>query len=178
MRRAVGVVSIGLLFAALGKATADPPPAPPKELAVPDGHKRVASLKAKGVQVYKAVEGKSGGLEWVLEGPLADLSNDKGDKVGCHYDGPAWEAADGSKVVRDVAEAVKQAPAPDPKADIPWLLVRVKPADDKAGAFAEVVYVQRLNTVGGKAPTDPPKRAGTRVEVPYTAVYQLWAKEK
>ncbi|OWK35128.1 DUF3455 domain-containing protein [Fimbriiglobus ruber] len=151
-------------------------PDAPKELAVPVGHTLVATVKAKGVQVYKAVEGKTGKWEWILDGPLADLSDEQGKRVGRHYDGPAWEAADGSKVVRDTAEAVKQSPAPDPKADIPWLLVRVKAADDTPGAFAGVVYIQRLNTAGGKAPADAPKRAGTKIGVPYTAVYQLWAK--
>ena len=175
MIRAIGLAFsvAGLALSALSAAEPDVP----KDVAVPDGHKLVASVKAKGVQVYKAVEGKSGGLEWTLEGPLADLSDEKGSRVGWHYDGPAWEATDGSKMVRDAAEAVKQAPAPDPKAAIPWLLVKVKVADDKPGEFAGVVYIQRLNTAGGRAPADPPKRIGTRVGVPYTAVYQLWAKK-
>ena len=148
----------------------------PKGLEVPRGHELRARVQAKGVQVYKAVEGKSGGLEWVLEGPLADLSDAEGGKVGVHYAGPSWEAADGSRVVRDPAEAVKELPAPDPKADIPWLLVKVKATDDRPGAFTGVVYIQRLSTAGGRAPVDPPKRAGTKVGVAYTAVYQLWAR--
>jgi len=174
MIRAVGfaLVVAGLLLSALSAAEPDVP----KDLALPDGHKLVASVKAMGVQVYKAVEGKSGGLEWTLEGPLADLSDDKGSRVGWHYDGPSWEAMDGSKVMRDASEPVKQAPAPDPQAAIPWLLVKVQAADTEPGTFAGVVYIQRLNTAGGKAPADPPKRVGTRVGVPYTAVYRLWAK--
>jgi hypothetical protein len=161
----------GLLLSALSAAEPDVP----KDIAVPEGHRLVASVKARGVQVYKAVEG-TGGLEWTLEGPLADLSDDKGGRVGWHYDGPSWEAMDGSKVVRDATEAVKQAPAPDQQTAIPWLLVKVHPADAEHGAFAGVVFIQRLNTAGGKAPADPPKRVGTRVGVPYTAVYRLWAK--
>jgi Protein of unknown function (DUF3455) len=175
MIRAIGLTFLiaGLTLAAFAATE----PNVPKDVAVPDRLTLVASVTAKGVQVYKAVEGKSGALEWTLEGPLADLSDEKGDRVGWHYDGPAWEATDGSKVVRDEAEAVKQAPATDPKAAIPWLLVKVKVADDKPGEFAGVVYIQRLNTAGGSAPADPPKRIGTRVGVPYTAVYQLWAKK-
>jgi hypothetical protein len=141
MIRAIGLAFLvaGLTLSALAAAE----PEVPKGVAVPDGHKLVASVKARGVQVYKAVDGKSGSLEWTPEGPLADLSDEQGGRVGWHYDGPAWEATDGSKVVRDAAEAVKQAPAPDPNAAIPWLLVKVKAADDKPGEFAGVVYVQR-----------------------------------
>jgi hypothetical protein len=147
----------------------------PKELAVPKGHQLVASFRAEGVQVYKAVEGKSGGLEWSLEGPLADLKDKQGRWSGNHYGGPAWESADGSKVILDRSVPVKPAPAEDP-ADIPWLLLKVKAAQGKPGLFASVAYVQRVNTIGGKAPTEPPKRAGMKVAIPYRAEYRLWAK--
>ena len=174
----IRVITIACLIVAvplLAHVQAEPPrPEIPKEIAVPDDHKLLVEVKAKGVQIYKAVEGKAT-LLWVLEGPLADLTDEKGGKAGCHYEGPAWEAADGSKVNRDTSEAVKTVPAPDPKADIPWLLVRVK-SDDKAGTFAGVVYIQRINTAGGIAPAAAPKRVGTKVGVPYTAVYQLWVK--
>ena len=43
------------------------PPDVPKEIAVPAGHKVLLRAEAKGVQIYKAVAGKSGGFEWVLE---------------------------------------------------------------------------------------------------------------
>jgi hypothetical protein len=79
-------------------------------------------------------------------------------------------------VIRDTGEAVRSVPAPDPKTDIPWLLVKVKAVDGKPGAFAGVVYVQRIATSGGKAPTTPPVRAGTKIGVPYTATYHLWTR--
>src|SRR5215471_16894156 len=90
----------------------------PRALTVPPGHKLMFKAEARGVQIYKAVAGKGGKLEWALEAPLADLFGGKGDRLGWHYEGPAWEAADGSKVVRDQGVEVKSAPAPDPK-DIP-----------------------------------------------------------
>jgi hypothetical protein len=148
----------------------------PKEIAVPTGHKLLFKLEAKGVQVYKAVEGKAGKLEWALEAPLADLFDGKGGKAGWHYDGPSWEATDGSKVVRDKVAAVKSAPAPNPKDDIPWLLVKVRAADGTAGRLSPVLYVQRLRTAGGKAPAQGPKLAGTKVGVVYKAVYYFYAK--
>jgi hypothetical protein len=158
--------------------SAGQPPAPdvPKEIQIPAGFRLVTKVEAKGVQIYKAVAAKDSVLEWVLEGPLAELSDDKGGKAGHHYEGPAWEATDGSKIVRDTEEPIAAVPAPDPKANIPWLRVKVKSADATPGAFAGVVYVQRVNTTGGKAPADPPKRVGTKMGVPYTATYVLWAK--
>lgn len=148
----------------------------PKDVAVPPGHKLVAKLGAKGVQIYKAVEAKPGQLEWALEAPLADLWDGKGGRAGYHYEGPAWEATDGSKVVWDKAQKVKAVPAPGAKEDIPWLLIKVKVEGDKAGAFGPVVFVQRLQTAGGKPPGDAPKRAGTKIGVAYRAVYCFYSK--
>jgi hypothetical protein len=139
-----------------------PAPRVPKEIAVPPGHKLLFMMEARGVQVYKAVKGKSGKLAWVLEAPLADLFDARGKKAGYHYDGPSWEAADGSKVVRDKAEDVKVAPAPNPKADIPWLLVKVRREEGKAGRFSPGVYVQRLRTAGGHPRPSPPGGPGRK----------------
>jgi hypothetical protein len=147
----------------------------PEEIAAPPGHKLLAKLEAKGVQIYKAVEAKPGRLEWAFEAPLADLFDGKGGKAGCHYEGPSWEAADGSKVVWDKAENVKSVPAPGPKEDIPWLIVKVK-AGGKAGAFSPVVFVQRLRTAGGQPPGGAPERAGTKIGVAYRAVYYFYSK--
>ena len=127
-------------------------PKVPKEIAVPPGHKLLFKVEAKGVQIYKAVAGKAGLPEWILEAPLADLFDNKGGKAGHHYDSPpAWEAADGSKVIK--SGDAKSAPAPHPKKDIPWLLVKVKTDQGKAGMFSSVVYIQRLQTEGGIAPS-------------------------
>jgi len=57
----------------------------------------------------------------------------------------------------------------DPNA-IPWLLLKAK-STDGPGIFAEVTYIQRVNTVGGKAPTAPGDYLGEEVRVPYTAEY-------
>jgi hypothetical protein len=150
----------------------------PKDIAVPSGHKLLFKVEAKGVQIYKASEGKDGKLEWVLEAPLADLFDEKNQKAGWHYEGPAWEATDGSKVVRDKSEEVKSAPAPNPKESIPWLLIKVKAAEGKEGKLSPVAYIQRLQTEGGKAPADAPVRAGTKIGVAYKAVYYFHGAAK
>jgi len=150
------------------------PPAVPKEIAVPPGHKLLLKLEAKGVQIYKAARGKSGKSEWVLESPLADLF-DGARKAGYHYDNPpSWEGADGSKVTK--VGDVKSAPAPNPKEDIPWLLLKVQADASQSGSFSPAVYIQRLETAGGKAPATDPKRLGTKIGIPYRAVYYFYSK--
>jgi hypothetical protein len=172
------LASLGSTFVGLASRAQQAAPDVPKEIAVPSSYKLLFHVEAKGVQIYKAVKGNSGALEWVLEAPLADLLDAKGAKAGFHYDGPSWEAADGSKVVRDKAEDVKSAPAPKPKEDIPWLLVKVKAAEGGEGRFSPTVYIQRLQTQGGKPPAELPKRVETKVGVPYKAVYYFYGKGK
>jgi hypothetical protein len=157
-------------------ASSGDPPEVPSEVTVPPGHKLLVKMEAKGVQIYTAVEPKPGQLEWSPATPLADLFDVKGGKAGLHYEGPSWEATDGSKVVIDKSEKVKSAPAPNANEDIPWLLIKVKAEEGKAGAFSPVVYVQRLQTAGGKAPAAAPQRAGTKIGVAYKAVYYLFTK--
>jgi hypothetical protein len=169
-----------VLLAGASTTVAEDPPIFPKEIAVPAGHTAVLTARAKGVQIYRAVEGKNGKLEWVLEAPLAELTSAKGESIGLHFGGPpfggpAWEAADGSRLVRDKSEDVKSAPARKAESDLPWLLVRVKADGDEPGALAKVVYVQRMLTEGGLPPAAPPKRADTRVGVPYKATYVFYA---
>ena len=147
-------------------------PEVPKEIAVPPGHKLLFKVDARGVQIYKAVEGTSGKLEWVLEAPLADLFDGK-MRAGQHYDNPpSWEAMDGSKVVK--SGDAKAAPSPNAKENIPWLLVKVKAETGKVGAFSPVVYIQRVQTEGGKAPAAEPKRLGTKVGIAYRAEYYFY----
>ena len=151
-------------------------PEVPKEIAVPAGHKLLFKMDAKGVQIYKAVEGKGGKLEWEFEAPLADLFDAKGSKAGYHYAGPSWEGSDGSKVAMDKAVKPKPAPASNPGKDIPHLLIKVNADEGNAGTFSQVVYIQRLQTAGGKAPAAAPQRVGTKIGVAYKAVYYFYGK--
>jgi hypothetical protein len=56
--------------------------------------------------------------------------------------------------------------------------VKVKAADGKDGTFSPAVYIQRLQTGGGKAPAEAPKRVGTKIGVPYKAVYFFYGDAK
>jgi hypothetical protein len=117
---------------------------------------------ARGSQIYRW-----DGAAWVLVGPSATLYADPAGiaVVGTHYAGPTWESISGSRVVG----SVDQRCTPDANA-IPWLRL-VAVSSRGPGVFAGVGYIQRLNTVGGKAPAEPGASVAEVREVPYTAEY-------
>jgi hypothetical protein len=137
---------------------------------VPDNLKPAANeslaqvVPAKGVQIYECREQK-----WVFVAPQADLFDRAGKKIGTHYAGPHWEAADGSKVVGAV-----KARADAPQAgSIPWLLLGAKSVGPQ-GAFSGVTSIQRVATTGGTAPAGQCAQAGARARVDYTAEYYFF----
>jgi hypothetical protein len=67
---------------------------------------------------------------------------------------------------------------PDPSA-IPWLLLSAK-SNSGAGVFSQVKSIQRLQTVGGKAPSAPCGQDNTKqvVRVPYKATYYFYGAKK
>ena len=168
-----GILSL-LVVRLVGAEDQQSQPEVPSALQVPSGQKLFVRAEAKGVQIYKSVEGKDGKLEWVLEGPLAELFGADGKTLGFHYEGPSWEAIDGSKVSRDKEYTVRITAAPNPQEDIPWLLIKVNAEGDKQGVFNRIEYIQRVNTKGGKAPVEPPLRLGTKVGKAYRATYYCY----
>ncbi len=116
---------------------------------------------AEGVQIYAW-----NGTAWVFQAPEAVLFDNDGNIVGIHYAGPTWESPSGSKVV---AARVDSAPSPNP-GSIPMLLLKAT-STTGPGIFAQTVYVQRVNTVGGVAPASAGTVLGQIARVPYTAQY-------
>lgn len=145
----------------------------PAALQPPAGYTAAFTAKASGVQIYTSTADGGGAAKWTFEAPLAELSAPGG--IIHHYAGPSWEAADGSKLTRDMAAPVTSVPAKAAPADIPWLLIKVV-ADPAAGVLSKIGFVQRIETKGGAAPATPPVRAGTKVGVPYTATYVFYTK--
>jgi hypothetical protein len=145
----------------------------PAALQPPAGYTVAFTAKATGVQIYTSKADGGTAPKWVFEAPLAELNGREG--VIHHYAGPSWEAADGSKVTRDMDTPVTTVPAKRATTDIPWLLVKVT-ADTATGVLNKVVYVQRISTQGGVAPANPPTRVGTKIGVPYMATYVFFTK--
>ncbi len=178
MRRGIlGPLCLGVLLAGAAGCTSSSgaiAPRVPASLAVPSDQVLLRVLRAAGVQIYECQAEQDEPLlyAWHFAAPEAELSDQSGHKVGRHYAGPTWEASDGSLVTGTVAA---QYGGPDPNA-IAWLLLRVKSASS-SGYFAGIQSIQRLYTVGGKAPADGCSQAtsGTRVRVPYTADYFFYA---
>ncbi len=141
----------------------------PASIAVPSGNRLAFTLKGSGLQHYEC-RAKAGGHEWALVGPEAALRDRSDALVGRHYGGPTWEHADGSKVTGKV---VADAAAPT-AGNIPWLLLKGTPSGN--GAFAGTTYVQRIETSGGTAPSDPCNASlvGTKKSTRYSADYRFF----
>lgn len=135
--------------------------------------KEVLRLTAKGVQTYQCEAGSDGKLIWKFTGPKADLFDTKGGQVGTHYAreaSPMWEikghTVAGTKV-RQRASTTTGA--------IPELQLAAKPGAGE-GAFKDVTFIERLNTVGGALPAiDATSKDGDKAEVPYSAEYVFYA---
>lgn len=158
-----------LAAAALAAACAAPQRVP-AELAPAPGESLVRVVPAYGVQIYECRAGADARLEWAFVAPHADLFDDQGRKLGTHGAGPFWQANDGSRVVGSVAA---RAAAPTPGA-IPWLLLKTRPSG-APGEFSRVSSIQRINTVGGVAPSTPCTHTGATAQVPYRADYRFFS---
>jgi hypothetical protein len=140
----------------------------PEALAVPAGNRLAFSFYAEGEQIYDCKAGADGiSTSWVFRAPRADLYNDHGHLKATHYEGPTWEALDGSTVV-----GTKLAATTVDATAIPWLLLQAS-AHAGNGRMSRVSYIQRINTTDGLAPSAP-CTAGQSAEVDYTATYNFY----
>jgi hypothetical protein len=144
----------------------------PSELAPGPDRRLSMVVAARGVQIYRcdAKKDEPGRFEWTFQAPDAVLRDVGGKYVGKHYEGPTWEAEDGSKIVGTV-DARREAPS---RNAIPWLRLSAR-STGTAGLFAGVTTVVRLGTSGGVAPSACTDREhGTILRVPYSADYNFY----
>jgi hypothetical protein len=59
---------------------------------------------------------------------------------------------------------------------IPWVLLSAT-SEGGAGIFADIKFIQRVNTVGGKEPSENGAFVGQVAESPYTADYFFYRAE-
>lgn len=176
------LLSLGLLAGCGGKTSATSTPAlstpvVPTTLNVLSSQRLILKARGVGVQNYacRVTPGQAAGMQtyaWTLKAPEAALQDEHGVVIGKHYEGPTWELPDGSKVV-GMAQATLAAPSGD---GIPWLLLKAV-KNEGTGTLASVRAVQRIDTVGGKAPTSgcDASTPESEVRVPYQATYYFYA---
>ncbi len=149
----------------------------PDSLKVSSGEQLLLKASAKGSQIYvcKTKSEYPEQYEWMLKAPDAVLLNEQGQDLGKHYGGPTWEAKDGSKVV---AKVKSQANALEEDA-IPWLLLEAR-SHEGNGILRQVNWIQRINTVGGKASVQGCDKSSQNreIRVNYTADYLFYGSQK
>jgi hypothetical protein len=134
------------------------------QLAAPEGSTLLLHAFGIGVQIYHW-----NGTSWGTATPSATIYANAGGQgqLATHFAGPSWQSNSGSKVVGTVANRC----VPD-AASIPWVSLTAVPSG--SGLFAKVTFIQRLNTVGGNAPSTPGATIGQEAQVPYTADYLFY----
>jgi uncharacterized protein (DUF2147 family) len=147
----------------------------PATLQVPAGEVLVIPARGVGVQIYECATAQDDTTHyaWTLKAPEAELQDESGLVLGKHYAGPTWEGTDGSKVVGEVVAKVDGADSA-----VPWLLLHAK-STSGTGMFAHVTSIQRVHSVGGKAPATgcDAKQLGKELRVPYTADYRFYTAD-
>lgn len=141
----------------------------------PNGNQRVATYYAVGVQKYRAQPKAASNpvqYEWVFVAPEAELYDANNQKIGTHGAGPVWQVGDANAIVAQQFSPARTAPGEDPES-IDWLLLKPKTGSIPTGIFADVHFIQRIATKGGKAPLTPPSTASETIAVKYKAVYRF-----
>jgi hypothetical protein len=68
-------------------------------LPLPENSAIVSAVAGEGVQIYESKPNPSGGFQWSLKAPEADLKGLSGEILGKHGAGPSWTMDDGSSIV-------------------------------------------------------------------------------
>ena len=134
------------------------------QLVAPVGSRLQLHAFGIGVQIYHW-----NGASWGVATPSATIYANPGGQgeLASHFAGPTWQSNSGSTVVGTVANRC----VPDP-ASIAWL--SLTGVSNGPGIFANVNFIQRLNTVGGNAPSTPGSVIGQEARIPYTADYLFY----
>jgi len=142
----------------------------------PTGSMLAMVAPASGVQVYECRirQGDIDAFEWAFVAPDAKLYDQDGKEIGTHGAGPVWIANDGSRVM---GKLVARADSPI-SGSIPWLLLAAT-STGPAGRFSAVTSIQRVNTLGGTAPSKPCnlESLGKKAGVHYTADYRFFIQK-
>jgi len=144
-------------------------------LAVPEaGDVVLKRAYATGFQIYACLASGTG-YAWVFQAPQADLFRDAEleHHIGTHFKGPTWQIGNDEHSSSVVGKVLAKASI-DPTA-VPWLLLQAVSSSGD-GVLTRVRYIQRVDTVGGIAPTSScdATNVGASANTPYTATYYFF----
>jgi hypothetical protein len=195
-----GATVLGMAFVALPQAAraekkVTPPPVP-AGLEVEAGNEAVFVGHGVGTQNYVCLPSGST-VAWTLFTPEATLFDDRGKQLTTHFFSPnpqdggivraTWQDSKDTSTVWGTLINSSSDAAFVNRGAIAWLLLQVAP---KVGAqegptggdrLTETTFIQRLNTVGGLAPTTDcavTADIGKKAFVPYTADYFFYEKAR
>ena len=184
-------LAVASLIALQPRAHADGvvPPAVPAAIQVPRGSKPFLAGHAVGTQNYVCLPSGSG-FAWTLFTPQAALFDGGNNPVTTHFFSPnpfengkvraTWQHARDTSTVWGESVVPSSDPAFVAPGAIPWLRIKVVGRDGPTHghALTATTYVQRLNTVGGIAPSTGCAQStdvGKQAFVPYTADYYFYS---
>ena len=172
MKTVITPLAAAVFLISLNAAAASVSAEVPQAVTPPAGHTPAMTLKGVGMLTYecRAKVDAIGTHEWAFAGPDAILQDASGNTVGKYYGGPTWEHNEGGKIT-----GKQLAVAPGRGGAIPLQLVQTAPAMGE-GPFKDVTYIQRVNTVGGVAPSAAcdASRIGNKQTVKYSADYVFY----
>jgi hypothetical protein len=187
---AVAGLCLAMLSPGLHAHAADP--AVPADLKVPGGHTLFLRARATGTQNYICLPTGSA-FGWAFFGPQATLFKSR-TQIITHFLSPnpdekglpraTWQHSQDTSRVWGNAVASSSDPKFVRPGAIPWLLLKVVGADrGPAGGtrLTETVYIQRIRTSGGVAPTTGCSEAtnvGAKALVPYKTDYLFYKKTR
>jgi hypothetical protein len=162
------------------------PPRVPPDLQVPDDVTAFLEAHAVGTQNYVCLPSGSS-FVWTFFAPQATLFDDERQQIITHFlsgnpvEGgtprATWQHSRDTSLVLAVTTGQSSDPTFVTPGAIPWLRLRAVGAHDgPAGGhtLTPTLFIQRLNTAGGGAPTTGCALAadvGTKMLVPYKADY-------
>ena len=186
------VVAFALVLGSRAEAQGALPPAVPANLQVPPGINAFLKGHAAGTQDYVCLPSGSGAA-WTFFGPQATLFSDDANQITTHFlssnpyenDTPraTWRDSRDTSTIWALAVATSTDRSYVAAGAIPWLLLQVVGAEEgptRGQRLAGTVYIQRLNTAGGMAPTSgcaSMADVGKKALVPYSADYFFYRIE-
>jgi len=167
------------------------PPPVPGNLEVGVGHVPYLMLHAVGTQNQICLPRTSGvGLGWTLWGPQATIYGARGEQILTHYlsanpeEGgvlrATWRHSRDTSTVWALATATSSDGNYVEPGAIAWLRLQVVGAEDGptgGDRLLRTTFIQRVNTVGGMAPSTDCAPLGAKLFVPYEADYVFYKEQ-